>query len=177
MLSFYKILKMDTITARMTVSNVSTSYCVPDYTFLPEEYLLEISSDSVTLSLCVCTSVWVWERQVYTWDDYNTPEGWRNIMGVFTPQVLYGSKSIWHQTSVILIDVNVDFWTLVCTKELFTECAWKWICGVRFVYFVYFNRYYVVFETPNNQGGTLNLNQLHLHYKIMYLLDALSKAT
>lgn len=35
----------------------------------------------------------------------------------------------------------------------------------------------VVFETPNYQGGTLNLNQLHLHYKIMYLLDALSKAT
>lgn len=26
------------------------------------------------IALCVCTSVWVWERQVYTWDDYNTPE-------------------------------------------------------------------------------------------------------
>lgn len=34
----------------------------------------------------------------------------------------------------------------------------------------------VVFETPNNPDGALHLNQLHLHYKMMYLLDALSKA-
>lgn len=101
---------MAMITARLTVSNVSVSCCVAVDNFLPKN-TLAISSDSVMIALCVCVYLCGCERDKFTPEMFThlKGSGWRNIMGVFMLELLNGSKSISHQTSVILVYVKAYF--------------------------------------------------------------------
>lgn len=73
---------------------------------IPSDKLRFRNDSIVCVYLCGC------ERNKFTPEMIMTHlkgSGWRNIMGVFMLELLYGSKSISHQTSVILVDVKAYF--------------------------------------------------------------------
>jgi len=94
MLSFYKIVKMDTITVRVTVSNVSISYCVPDDDFvffakrIPFRDKLRFCN-----AIIVCVYICVGERDKFTPEIIITHLKGGEILWVFSPYSFYMDPS------------------------------------------------------------------------------------